>query len=65
MKSPCGSQGGGRKRAVVAGSMVYRLQVAAMDTPHMAAFSAAMAAAEAIDDNRGYNHIAGFHGAPD
>jgi tyrosinase len=45
--------------------MVYRLQVAALDAPHMATFAEGMAAAEAIGDNRGYSHIAGFHGAPD
>ena len=47
------------------GSMVYRLQVAAPGAAHMTAFMNAMTAAEALRDNRGYNHIAGFHGAPD
>jgi tyrosinase len=45
--------------------MVYRLRVAAPGAAHMAGFMKAMAAAEALRDNRGYNHIAGFHGAPD
>ena len=49
----------------MAGSMVYRLRVAEPDTPHMTTFRAAMSASQAILDNRGYNHIAGFHGAPD
>jgi tyrosinase len=48
----------------VAGSMVYRLPVAEAAAPHMARFRQAMAAAQAIADNRGYNFIAGFHGAP-
>jgi tyrosinase len=45
--------------------MVYRLRVASPDDPHIAQFRQAMGAAQALDDNRGYNHIAGFHGAPD
>ncbi|MDQ6614253.1 MAG: tyrosinase family protein [Actinomycetota bacterium] len=49
----------------MAGSMVYRLPVADVSAPRMASFIQAMAAAQAISDNRGYNHIAGFHGAPD
>ena len=48
----------------MAGSMVYRLPVADPSAPHMASFIQAMQAAEAISDNRGYNYIAGFHGAP-
>jgi tyrosinase len=48
----------------VVGSMVYRLPVGAPDQPHMAAFIKSMTAAEALSDNRGYNHVAGFHGAP-
>jgi len=48
----------------MAGSMVYRLPVADTDAANMVVFSQAMAAAEGIADNRGYNYIAGFHGAP-
>ncbi|TML89111.1 MAG: tyrosinase family protein [Actinobacteria bacterium] len=48
----------------MAGSMIYRLPVADATAPHMIAFRSAMAKAEAISDNRGYNFIAGFHGAP-
>jgi tyrosinase len=46
------------------GSMVYRLPVADVTAPHMDLLSRAMTAIEAISDNRGYNFIAGFHGAP-
>ncbi len=46
------------------GSMVYRLPVADPAAAHMVMFRQAMTQAEAIRDNRGYNHIAGFHGAP-
>jgi tyrosinase len=49
----------------MAGTMVYRLPVGDATSPHMTGFIRAMARAEAISDNRGYNHIAGFHGAPD
>ncbi len=48
----------------MAGSMVYRLPVGSPEQPHMAAFMDALSAAEGLSDNRGYNHIAGFHGAP-
>ena len=44
--------------------MVYRLPVADGAPPHMVTFRQAMTQAEAIPDTRGYNHIAGFHGAP-
>src|SRR5215207_2209346 len=44
--------------------MVYRLPVADAATPHMAPFVEAMRTIEGIADNRGYNYIAGFHGAP-
>jgi tyrosinase len=44
--------------------MVYRLRVAPLAAAHMARFRDALAKAQAIADNRGYNHIAGFHGAP-
>ena len=47
------------------GSMVFRLPVGDAGAAHMVSFIKAMTAAEAISDNRGYNHIAGFHGAPD
>ena len=50
--------------ARMAGSMVYRLPVADAAATNMVPFRAAMTQAEAISDNRGYNHIAGFHGAP-
>lgn len=46
------------------GSMIYRLPVAEAAAAHMVNFRQAMAQAEAIPDNRGYNHIAGFHGVP-
>jgi tyrosinase len=48
----------------MAGSMVYRLPAGDPALEHMQRFRRAMAAAEAIPDNRGYNFIAGFHGAP-
>src|SRR5215212_1299628 len=48
----------------MAGSMVYRLPVADAATPHMATFVDALRTIEGIADNRGYNYIAGFHGAP-
>jgi tyrosinase len=44
--------------------MVYRLRAAGATEPHMTSFAQAMTAAQAITDNRGYNFIAGFHGAP-
>ena len=46
------------------GSMVYRLPVADPAAAHMVMMRQAMTQAEAIRDDRGYNHIAGFHGAP-
>src|SRR6476620_2349469 len=46
------------------GSMVYRLPTADRTTAQMAKFIQALQAIEAIRDNRGYNYIAGFHGAP-
>jgi tyrosinase len=49
----------------MAGSMVYRQRTAAPTAAHIALFQQAMGELEAITDNRGYNHIAGFHGAPD
>ncbi len=49
----------------MAGSMVYRLRVADATVEHMVSFRNALAQAESISDNRGYNFIAGFHGAPD
>ncbi len=48
----------------MAGSMVYRLRVSDPNDPHMATFIAASRRSQAISDNRGFNHIAGFHGAP-
>ena len=38
--------------------------VGSADQSHMARLIDAMRASQAISDNRGYNHIAGFHGAP-
>ena len=46
------------------GSMVYRLPAADPAAANMVTFRQAMAQAETIPDPRGYNHIAGFHGAP-
>ena len=48
----------------MAGSMVYRLRVDAPQVAHMATLRAAIGALQGINDNRGYNFIAGFHGAP-
>jgi tyrosinase len=46
------------------GSMVYRLPVGGPEESHMATFISAMSSAEDLSDNRGYNYVAGFHGAP-
>ncbi len=48
----------------MAGSMVYRLRVDAPGKTHMSVFRSAMASIQARLDNKGFNHIAGFHGAP-
>jgi tyrosinase len=48
----------------MAGSMVYRLRTAAFPAAHMERFREALGKAQELSDNRGYNHIAGFHGAP-
>jgi tyrosinase len=48
----------------MAGSMVYRLRAGASQAGHMKTFREAMAAVQGITDNRGFNFIAGFHGAP-
>ena len=48
----------------MAGSMVYRLRVSNSDDSHMKLFRQAMANIQRISDNRGYHHIAGFHGRP-
>ena len=53
-----------RLGVAMAGSMVYRLRVTAPTATSMQTFSAALGELEQIGDNRGYNHIAGFHGAP-
>lgn len=46
------------------GSMVYRLSVGEVTAPHMATYIQALSEIQAISDDRGYNHVAGFHGAP-
>jgi tyrosinase len=48
----------------MAGSMVYRLRVASSSAAHMSIFIKAMTALQARLDNKGYNYIAGLHGAP-
>ena len=48
----------------MAGSMVYRLRVASSGAAHMSLFIKAMTALQARLDNKGYNYIAGLHGAP-
>ena len=48
----------------MAGSMVYRLRVSALDDLHLAQFRKAMVVIQGIMDNRGYNDIAGIHGVP-
>src|SRR3954452_20466371 len=48
----------------MAGSMAYRLPVGDATALHMQLFGQATAESAQIGDNRGYNHIAGFHGAP-
>jgi tyrosinase len=44
--------------------MVYRQRVAGSGAAHMRALRLGMAAIQALSDNRGFNFIAGFHGAP-
>ena len=44
--------------------MVYRQRVAGSGAAHMRALRRGMAAIQALSDNRGFNFIAGFHGAP-
>ena len=46
------------------GSMKYRLRVGDYNSTHMTSFRNAMKQLQSIRDNRGYNHIAGFHGRP-
>src|SRR5690242_20214935 len=48
----------------MAGSMVYRLRVGAIDSAPMQSFRSAMDKVQAISDKRGFNYIAGFHGEP-
>lgn len=48
----------------MAGSMVYRLRVDDITEPHMASFAEAVQDMQGLSDNRGYNFVAGFHGAP-
>ena len=49
----------------MAGGMVYRFRAQGHDDAWMRRFRTAMATLQSRFDNRGYNHIAGFHGAPD
>lgn len=42
-----------------------RMNISNYDAPRLSAFRKAMKTFMAITDNRGYNHIAGFHGIPD
>ena len=49
----------------MAGTMVYRLRVSSIDDTHMQVFLQAMTNIQQIEDNRGYHHIAGFHGRPE
>lgn len=44
--------------------MVYRLRASDLGQPSMILFASAMRRAQSILDNRSYNTIAGFHGAP-
>jgi tyrosinase len=44
--------------------MVYRLRVSDPGDEHMRRFIRGMRAIQGIADQRGFNHIAGFHGAP-
>lgn len=48
----------------MAGSMVYRLRVDDVGATHMGLFVDAMRSLQARLDNKGFNYIAGFHGAP-
>lgn len=48
----------------MSGSMRYRLRVAAPDAEVTTTFAAALTRIQGISDNRGYNIIAGVHGAP-
>ncbi|WP_172292388.1 tyrosinase family protein [Pseudoruegeria sp. HB172150] len=48
----------------MAGSMRYRLRVDLPDSQEMIDFAVAMRRIQGISDNRGYNIIAGVHGAP-
>lgn len=48
----------------MAGSMVYRLRVGTLTDANMVRFRQSMDKMQAINDKRGYNYIAGFHGVP-
>lgn len=48
----------------MAGSMVYRTRIQDLDTSHTVKLKAAFSKIQGIQDNRGYNHISGFHGIP-
>jgi tyrosinase len=48
----------------MAGSMRYRIRVGEPGSDSIKRFAAAMTRIQAIRDNRGFGHIAGFHGAP-
>ena len=46
------------------GDMKYRLRVAELSTAHMSNYADAVEQAKAINDNRGFYHFCGLHGAP-
>ncbi|MEQ8604591.1 MAG: tyrosinase family protein [Marivibrio sp.] len=48
----------------MAGSMVYRTRVADLSAPAMKRFVEGMNKLQPILDNRGFNAVAGYHGAP-
>ncbi|MEQ5768802.1 tyrosinase family protein [Halomonas sp. H33-56] len=48
----------------MSGQMMYRLPVEAAERVHMRRYIAALGASKARQDNRGFYHYAGIHGAP-
>src|SRR5260370_3341691 len=48
----------------MAGSMVFRLEIGPVGSPEMGKVITAMKAIQARLDNKSFNFIAGFHGAP-